>query len=407
MTRTVFLHIGCAKTGSSALQNWLRENARPLRRAGLAYPLGEKARPLWSRLRKVRPEYEITSGNGVRLRNAIAAGRIDEVLHRDLKRNRGDLLYSSETFQSLDLEQLDALRHFTDTNRLQAVIIVFLRDLYDVLYSSYLQVVKRHGFAGSFRDFAFNVEMPQQFRVLRTYEQRFDDIRVLHYDSANSQGVDRVFLQALGIDPEKIPAMAERTVNRSLSIEEAELLRRTNAITKEYFPGESLEFSVGVSDTLIHENPERQTEILYDTAIIEHLENRFREEIQRINVRHFGDQRLQVFVPEGKLLAENVPPLDPAFDSILKHLIHKAGEHARQTPTGPGVAGPTSNRPGEDQVVNHLRDEAVRRESESPQEAFLLMSAARILRPNGQFIQKKASEYARRFNVVDTGKKGS
>ena len=60
--KKLYLHVGCGKTGSSALQVWLSQIAGELEKTGILYPL-HGATPL--------DDYTISSGNGERLVEAI------------------------------------------------------------------------------------------------------------------------------------------------------------------------------------------------------------------------------------------------------------------------------------------------------------------------------------------------
>ena len=66
--KTLFLHIGLGKTGSSALQSWLSLNVEGLREQGIDYAdLAPEAK-----------RGDVSSGNGVALFQAVRAGDLDE-----------------------------------------------------------------------------------------------------------------------------------------------------------------------------------------------------------------------------------------------------------------------------------------------------------------------------------------
>ena len=120
--RILHLHIGCGKTGSSALQLWLAQNAQSLSRAGILYPLFNiKAKKLGN--------YSITSGNGVTAVNALQGEDCESFFESLLKKN-DQILLSSETFQTATVNQLRKLKDICDANDVHVNIIVYLRDLY-------------------------------------------------------------------------------------------------------------------------------------------------------------------------------------------------------------------------------------------------------------------------------------
>lgn len=330
--RKLFLHVGCGKTGSSALQNWLRENSRQLWNERISYPLHaqEKARS-WSIIgQRRRDGYEITSGNGVRLHEAALSGNAGEIIEHDIGSGGRDILYSSERLQNIKPSQLVRIRESAEKFGLDTVVIIFVRDLYDVMYSLYLQLVKRQGYARGFHEFGLGVGMPQQFKVLRDYEGIFDDIRVFHYDSERKLGIDRAFLRALGVSADRVPPMDRRTVNRSLSVVEAEVLRRANGVVGGVVSDGGRAFSTDVSDSIIYRTPERETEVFLDSDVLESFESRFGEEVRRVNERYFGDHRLKIFSPEGKKVVTESPCVEEAFEVVLRKLV----EHTNAAPPG-------------------------------------------------------------------------
>ncbi len=320
----LYLHIGCGKTGSSALQLWLHRYREAFEKAGFFYPFGEGRDP---------GEYEITSGNGKLLIDALEAHRAQAYLQK-LFRQYSRIIFSSEAFQGIEGKNLKALRELQEKLGFDITVIVYVRDLYDVLYSLYHQRIKRHLETESFEHFIRQTKIVQQFHVLRRYEKFFDQIEVLHYDSEKERGLDRAFCRALGIDDGRIPPMASRKVNRSLSVFEAELLRRMNGLFLGHCPPDS-EFSRELSDTLIYANPEKETEIYFDPKLLQVLRKRFSKEIGRINRRYFGGKTLKLFDRSGKKLVRKLPEIPQEYLLVSELLIDKycrASQNRRSLP---------------------------------------------------------------------------
>ncbi|CAN0511837.1 unnamed protein product, partial [Phaeothamnion confervicola] len=99
--RTLYLHIGCGKTGSSALQVWLNHQADVLRRLGVDYP---------SFGRRKLDDYAITSGNGKKLIDAFAAGQGEALLQKLARSSCDKVFLSSEAFQGMTVESLEELK---------------------------------------------------------------------------------------------------------------------------------------------------------------------------------------------------------------------------------------------------------------------------------------------------------
>lgn len=280
--RNIYLHIGCGKTGSSALQIWFSQTADTLRTHGIIYPQD----------RKIDSSYEITSGNGGSAVESIQAGNAKNFFEKLLANNpAGDLLLSSESFQILSSEQIIELRSILDEYKLNPVVIAYVRNLYDFAWSAYNQMVKRHGCGISFKDFAFsNVWRPlirQHLDVLDAFASHFNVIRVIHYDSEKSR-LDLAFLEAIGLNSASIPRMRSAIVNRSLSLFELELMRRLNGVIASRFNTENLSrISMAISDALIYADPERKTEFYYDEEVAAHLEQVLGGRLSKFNDRFF------------------------------------------------------------------------------------------------------------------------
>ena len=133
--KKIYIHIGCGKTGTSALQVWLSQNNKIFFELGYYYP---------QVVDSIDMDYQITSGNGVEAVKLIKNGGSNAYFSQLASRAKDHILLSSEAFQSLDREQLHEIKSIFYNLGLNPVIIVYLRDIYDVLNSTYHQLVKRH-----------------------------------------------------------------------------------------------------------------------------------------------------------------------------------------------------------------------------------------------------------------------
>lgn len=409
--KTLYLHIGCGKTGSSALQVWLNNEAGALRRQDLDYPF-------WSS--KKLDAYAITSGNGVKLLQAIQAGELPAFMEQLAQSRCGKILLSSETFQGFSDETLVALKQAAFQHGLRVSIVAYVRDVYDIVYSLYLQAVKRHLGHATFREAGLRLKSIQQFEVLQKYRRHFDDasIQVLHYDTERKRGLEVSMCEALGIDPASIPPMPPTKVNRSLDVFEAELLRIANKhyVQSSGRPQGATRFSTRVSDLLIYRDPERETEILLDEDVLEHVRSICQPAIDDINRTFLRDAQLSLFSAEGKRVVKEVPVLPAAYELVLEGVVKflesdeapaseepAGGKLRKQAPeknqlieAAAGTKKSAANEPldcSDPRLANALRDEAIRVEKSDPSRALALMSAAAALRPNGGLIKKKLEEY--------------
>lgn len=293
----LFLHIGCGKTGSSAIQLWLHENSETFKKHGVYYPtFGQKN----------LHDYSITSGNGVHLVSELRKGNIVSLIARNTKEFQGNLFYSSEVFQNLQEHEIQELEKTARQFNYEIIIIAYVRDVYDIVYSSYLQLVKRHLFSDTFSNFVRTRKTLQQFTVIKKFELYFNSIKLIHYESEKDHGLEKPLCNIIGVDYSAIPLMKKNKVNRSLTINESELMKIINELYKENFSRDNFTFCSKISDGLIYNNPEKETEIFVNKNLIKYLEKTMNHEIIRINDKYFQSNTLKVFDQAGKNIVHNI-----------------------------------------------------------------------------------------------------
>jgi hypothetical protein len=152
MTTTICLHMGHAKTGTSAIQIALARNRDLFAKHGVVYPKSHSDKRAEKGL--------ITSGNGDLLKTLLGPdGRPHQeaqakTLLRDLieTNNERVLLFSSELLTASDPERFAALCEFVRVCGAEIKIIYYVRHLMDVALSIYSQAVKRSVECRSFED---------------------------------------------------------------------------------------------------------------------------------------------------------------------------------------------------------------------------------------------------------------
>lgn len=398
--KKIYLHIGCGKTGSSALQLWLNHNTESLQKAGIFYPLfGQKK----------LEDYAITSGNGGLAVQAIQRKSAkDFFTHLISQSGKNDILLSSETFQLLTGEELKELSEILRLLELEPVVIAYVRDLYDIVHSSYLQLVKRDLYTKTFDEYVLSLKKIQQFEVLQDWEQFFEEIHVIHYDSVQNK-LDQSFLEVLGIDSFSkkgimnlfkgvaFPPMKNIRINRSLTLVEAEQLRYLNELLQKR--GGKLHESVKLflSDALIEKRPEESTSIYFNEKLLSFLRKNFLPQIERINARYFDAQpRLVLFDNRNKNIENHLPQLDKSFYILLEVLLESIVRFDFETDDYQLPLKPYDSR-----IPDALLRMAVIKENDSLGESMLLARAAKVLRPTGPKIIAKLDEYQLRLNSMD------
>lgn len=232
-TRTLYLHVGHRKTGSSYIQYCLAASRSVLQSAGIDYPIsGEILQQAINRLP--------TSGNGLELARALKRGDRQVVRDHLLPANSLDTLYSAEQLLSvLSLpEAADLL--FSEAVHAQIgriSILLFIREPVDHVVSAYGQEVKRN-----YGNFDVNIEdyfaqYNQPAKVLAALEAfgRWPDLvstEVHNYSRCTEDLADLCFhWLGFGASAERgsAPQLADsgesKQVNRSLTVAEFEFCK--------------------------------------------------------------------------------------------------------------------------------------------------------------------------------------
>ncbi|WP_097012851.1 hypothetical protein [Pseudodesulfovibrio profundus] len=136
-TRTLYLHIGLPKTGSTALQCFFKENVEQLRQVGLSYPT--------SSIRK-SGLFDSHAGNGFALsplHPTYSKREHDNLLNEIVAQPTPNVLISSEYLSQLTGEDIKELR--SKLTQFKFKIIAYLRRADSYTESCFQQLVKNHG----------------------------------------------------------------------------------------------------------------------------------------------------------------------------------------------------------------------------------------------------------------------
>lgn len=216
--RTLYLHVGHGKTGSSYLQSAFVKNRAALAAHGLTYPEDPSdARALAG---------GITIGNGRALIQALRSRWRAFWLIRRLRRPAGHVLFSSEfLFGALSdapmVERLEEIARDAGFDRIE--ILLFIRDPLDHLPSFFQQKVKREGFVGGVRRISLIYPVPLRVAsLMRGVEGRaMIGLTVRNY-SRRRNALLAVTSDWAGLPEDALAPPARAVVNRSLT--RAELL---------------------------------------------------------------------------------------------------------------------------------------------------------------------------------------
>lgn len=237
--KSLVLHIGIPKTGSSALQVFWAQNRQALLSQSLDYfELGDFTLGLRGK---------ISSGNGAHLARSFLRPQAEAYMpNRDqqlatLERKISEStcetgLLSSELFVFADNAGLAEFASWLDKRDISLQFFYFIRDQIQFLASTYIQQVKRHGCT----------ETAEQY-ILRTYDKiphikysklygRLAEIVTPEritcriYDGDTSQhGIVDIFLSSFGLDPQGLKA-TDAAVNLSLDMNEIRIMLVLNKL---------------------------------------------------------------------------------------------------------------------------------------------------------------------------------
>ncbi len=268
--KKLFLHIGLGKTGSSALQSWLSLNSDALSRQGVDY----------ADLVPHAKTGEVSSGNGFDLQRALVNQDFDEV-ERLLTttyfynpRNNVALI-SCELFQGIRAPFVQKIYDICAKCDIEVTIIVYIRSVYEQQYSTYLQGIKRSSIAHKFGDKSSDIAFHRSVEYLRRYVRVFGDkVLAINYDVAKKD-IYGSLADIIGVNTKGLKKL-EKKVNRSLTLEEAEVLRRMNRLHGGVF-------ATNISDYIIKLSPNIETPIVYDRELLERVRDATEEDLLWVN----------------------------------------------------------------------------------------------------------------------------
>lgn len=208
MKKKVLIHIGYAKTGSSAVQSWLSENRKRLAESLLIYPQ-----------RSIDGQQLISSGNGQVLIDYLGGRRTFEEVDRLYKFSDPSTvtLISSERIR-LTLEAIDKLHALEQEFQLDIEILAYVREPFAWLHSRYLQRVKRHNFTGDFLSFLKQTKRVSFITESFNLKRSGFKFKLVSYDQ-HQDNVLAPFCEFIGVDCDDFVQVEQ--INRSLTQEEA------------------------------------------------------------------------------------------------------------------------------------------------------------------------------------------
>ncbi len=324
MNQRLVLYPGVGKTGTTALQVFLRCSGEELAALGYSY-IGD---PLQG------DRTTIGGGNGYSIFQALSAEGLSddelEALVAAQMPEAGDAIIASEYLTNLTREQWMRFASLPSVSARDVSVVLMYRDLYPSAWSAYNQMIKRGGYAGECstwveQTFTAGLDFFHCVEGLRTCFGA-DTLTVLHYDSSRPALVEKL-LSAGGIATGGLSlsrgGISGRIYNRSLNSAERAVMKAVNATYGD-------RYSAPLSDLLLRHDPRDQPELLLDRATLDYLDRNFAEQFSTANELYFGGQStLQVCSPEilerfasGAYDADE-PPSPASCKAALRVLLRK------------------------------------------------------------------------------------
>lgn len=227
--RTLYLHIGQGKTGTSFLQSCFALSRSALATSGIRYPR--------SAHHQQAAAGRTTTGNGHLIRSMLGSATSRRVAGTALRASNmrhasSDLLFSSEFFfagmstKGRSHVLPDFARH---AGYDQIKVLMLIRDPVEHVVSSYLQYVRRSGGHETLSDVAARFRLPHRTaQVLASHTDPMFEFTVLNYSRVANNLADEA-AKWLSLPASVLTKPAQNRVNRSLTKAETAFQRALNA----------------------------------------------------------------------------------------------------------------------------------------------------------------------------------
>lgn len=230
--KTIYLHIGLGKTGTTAIQVYLAKNCHKLLKSGLRYIQcagginGDGHQKFAKSFIQDVPEYMLLTNDEKSSQNDVA----DEInsCKEDL------ILLSSENFQLSEPSEL--LSFFSGLNHDYKInIILFVRSQDELAESEYNQIIKVRQEHRPFFEYINNEFDGNFMNVVSKWERVFSKKNIIcQVYKANENSVIKDFLDCIPIGNNAIselPPLAHDSINKSLGFTALNIKRMINILT--------------------------------------------------------------------------------------------------------------------------------------------------------------------------------
>jgi hypothetical protein len=393
----IFLHVGLPKTGTTYLQNCFEFFEKENKFFSVSYPL----------MKTQKSFYTIHSGNGVRIGHYItesltpvfAKEKLNDIVDELLEKGDSSkpLLISSEFFAAAPVDRINILTEILESKGYEIEIIVVVRPLEELLFSLYMQAIKRNGVSAKFQEWVF----PQSQNIINAFVESIvaykSPVHVLKYEKKD---LLKNVLDIIGETVVFDQKIEQATVNRSLTRDEMQLMVSMNAIYQDP------KLSTWVSDKLIELNPELPSgritanELECCRDCVSEVKSKLPKHcgiIEKEMIKLFfatAEDQITDRNEHNDVISLNTGSMSSIFEIIKKYEKKKFNESTLSDKASSQII---------QSHVNKLRDLALKIEVYHLKTAMALMLLAKFGRPGGTLINSRVKFYEdqiRRRNTI-------
>lgn len=300
--KTLYIHIGTSKTGTTTIQTYCGINREQLKSKGVLFPIMPYHYDRITKNRNGHFLYANIYENGVRNKEKeeqVLKQELDYIV--DCFKDYDNVLLSEESIWWATATRRKSLwkylQEHSQQNNYQVKIIVYLRRQDQFMMSRYNQILKTDTGGGTQRFYEYFKDMNGKYKCVMNYRQRLDymakffpkeNIVVKRFDRSYFYNGDlnADFLHILGVEIDDTFAEPPKDENLGISVQSGELKRVLNRLgTMTFAENQKILQMLNECEELL---PKREVSIM-TTEHIEKFMKKFIDDNESIAVDYIGD----------------------------------------------------------------------------------------------------------------------
>lgn len=244
--KTLYIHIGTSKTGTTTIQTYCGINREQLKSKGVLFPIMPYHYDRITENRNGHFLYAMIYENGVRNKEKeeqVLKQELDYIV--DCFKDYDNVLLSEESIWWATATRRKGLwkylQEHSQQNNYQVKIIVYLRRQDQFMMSRYNQILKTETGGGTQRFYEYFKDMNGKYKCVMNYRQRLDymakffpkeNIVVKRFDRSYFYNGDlnQDFLNILGVKVDDSFQQLKETANTGISVQSGEIKRVLNRL---------------------------------------------------------------------------------------------------------------------------------------------------------------------------------